>query len=163
MAMGAETTMDVRLVYGQKRALAIARLEAEWGAPVMARGSAYEFDDCEIMMAGEMDGLAALSARDRPIAELVALNAFERRRGIGTALLEACAVHLRDHFHTLRLTTTNDNIDALRFYQRRGFRLSVLRPGAVDEARLRKPSIPLVGHYGLPIRDELDLVLPLRD
>ena len=31
--------------------------------------------------------------------------------------------------------TTNDNLAALHFYQRRGFRLADLRPGAVDEAR----------------------------
>ena len=154
--------MDVRLIYGQKRALAIARLEAEWGGPVVVRGMTYDFDDCEIMMAGEMEGLAALSGHDRPIAELVAINAFERRRGVGTAILEACVDHLREKFHTLRLATTNDNLDALRFYQRRGFRLAALRAGAVDEARLRKPAIPSVGEYELPIRDELDLILSLK-
>jgi len=154
--------MDVRLIYGQKRGLALARLEAEWGGPIVARGVTYEFDDCEILMAGEMEGLAAISGRDQPIAELVAINAFERWRGVGTALLAACIPHLRERFHTLRLTTTNDNLDALRFYQRRGFHLSALRPGAVDAARLRKPSIAQVGEYGLPIRDEIDLVLSLR-
>ncbi len=154
--------MDVRLIYGHKRDLAIARLEAEWGGAVTVRGVTFEYDDCEIMMAGEMAGLAAISGRDQPIAELVAINAFERWRGVGTAILEACIPHLRERFHTLRLTTTNDNLDALRFYQRRGFRLSALRPGAVDEARLRKPSIPQLGDYGLPIRDEIDLILPLR-
>src|SRR5277367_6178380 len=67
-----DAVMDVRLVYGQKRDLAIARLEAEWGGPVVARGVTFEFDECEILMAGEMAGLAAISGRDQPIAELVA-------------------------------------------------------------------------------------------
>jgi hypothetical protein len=53
--------------------------------------------------------------------------------------------------------TTNDNLPALRLYQRTGFRLVELRPGAVDQARSRKPSIPKTGHEGIPIRDELDL------
>jgi GNAT superfamily N-acetyltransferase len=57
----------------------------------------------------------------------------------------------------LRLTTTNDNLDALRFYQRRGFRLVALRPGAVDAARALKPEIPVTGAHGIPLRDELDL------
>jgi hypothetical protein len=35
------------------------------------------------------------------------------------------------------LATTNDNLEALRFYQRRGFVLSALRPGAVDDSRRR--------------------------
>ena len=56
------------------------------------------------------------------------------------------------------LTTTNYNLDALRFYQRRGFRLVRVRPGAVDEARqTMKPEIPEVGSFGIPMRDELDL------
>jgi GNAT superfamily N-acetyltransferase len=153
--------MEVRRVYGAERVLAIARLTQEWRAPVLVRGAAYAFEDCEIWMAGEMQGLAAVSDRDRPIAELVAINAFEPRRGIGTALIEAIVAGLDSDFQTLRLTTTNDNLDALRFYQRRGFRLHALRPGAVDETRRRKPSIPATGDYGLPIRDEMDLVLDL--
>jgi hypothetical protein len=49
----------------------------------------------------------------------------------------------------------------LRFYQRRGFRLAALRPGAVDETRRAKPSLPLTGDYGIPIHDEIDLTLDL--
>jgi hypothetical protein len=48
----------------------------------------------------------------------------------------------------LRVTTTSDNLNALRFYQRRGFRITEVRPGAVDESRLIKPSILLIGEYG---------------
>jgi hypothetical protein len=56
------------------------------------------------------------------------------------------------------LVTTNDNLDALRFYQRRGFRLAEPHDGAVDRSReTLKPSIPEVGEYGIPIRDELVL------
>lgn len=59
----------------------------------------------------------------------------------------------------LWLVTTNDNVDAIRFYQRRGFRLSALRPGAVEEARRDlKAEIPEVGGYGIPMRDELEFV-----
>ena len=54
--------------------------------------------------------------------------------------------------------TTNDNLSALRFYQRRGFRLVKIWPGAVDAARKSlKPTIPQVGQNGIPIHDEIDL------
>ena len=112
----------------------------------------------EIFIAGEMAGLAAVSTRDRPIAELVAINAFDRHQGVGTALLNSIVRSVAG-CERLRLTATNDNVDAIRFYQRRGFRLTALRLGAVDVARLRKPSIPTLGEYGIPIRDELDLML----
>ena len=62
----------------------------------------------------------------------------------------------------LWVLTTNDNVDALRFYQRRGFRLSTLRPGAVDEARRNlKPQISETGDYGIRLRDEIELTMDL--
>ena len=98
------------------------------------------------------------------IAELVAINAFSRYQGIASALLRSIVDRLDrlEGFETLRLTTTNDNLDALQFYQRRGFRLQALRPGAVEAARAHKPTISAVGEHGILIRDELDLTLQLR-
>jgi len=90
--------------------------------------------------------------------EVVTLNAIDRRVGIGTTLIEAAVAEARRFgCHEVRLTTTNDNIDALRFYQRRGFLLAEFRPGAVDRSRQRKPEIPRTGDYGIPLRDEIDL------
>ena len=89
--------------------------------------------------------------------ELAFIGTLERHRGIGTALLEAVleAVAGCDR---IWLVTTNDNLEALRFYQRRGFVLSALRPGAVDAARRRlKPQISGTGEFGIPLHDELEL------
>lgn len=95
--------------------------------------------------------------------EVVTLNAIERRAGIGTLLIEATAHKARRcGCREVRLTTTNDNVDALRFYQRRGFRLAELRPGAVDRSRRDKPEIPRTGDYGIPLHDEIDLTLRVR-
>jgi hypothetical protein len=64
----------------------------------------------------------------------------------------------------LWVVTTNDNCDALRFYQRRGFQLAQLRPGAVNASRQTlKPAIPTVGLFGIPIRDELELEMVPTD
>jgi ribosomal protein S18 acetylase RimI-like enzyme len=95
--------------------------------------------------------------------EVLTLHADERRRGVGSALISAVRRLAADAgCRRLWLVTTNDNVDALRFYQRRGFRLAALRAGAVDESRSRlKPEIPSVGEYGIPLRDELELELSL--
>jgi hypothetical protein len=54
----------------------------------------------------------------------------------------------------LWVITTNDNVDALRFYQRYGFCLAAVHRGAVDRSRARlKPEIPPVGAYGIPLCD----------
>jgi GNAT superfamily N-acetyltransferase len=87
--------------------------------------------------------------------EILTLHTATQWTGAGTALIEAVEGKAKKR---LRVLTTNDNVDALRFYQRRGFRLSELHPGAVDEARRRlKPGIPEIGEYGIPIRDEIVL------
>lgn len=101
---------------------------------------------------------------DEDAVELSALVAEPRHDGIGSALLAALKVAARAAARDwIWVVTTNDDLDALRFYQRRGFRIGEVRPGAVDRARLSiKPSIATVGAYGIPLRDEFELVLDLR-
>ncbi len=97
-------------------------------------------------------------------AELAALAVAADRRGtgVGAALVEAVADAARDAGATAQwLVTTNDNLDALRLYQRHGYALVDLRPGAVTAARRAKATIPAVGDYGIPLRDELVLERPL--
>jgi hypothetical protein len=90
--------------------------------------------------------------------ELAALATPVHGAGAGTALVRELRRRIPDR--PIWVVTTNDNTDALRFYQRLGFRLRELRAGAVDEARRTlKPTIPAVGRYGLPLRDELELIL----
>jgi len=91
--------------------------------------------------------------------EITSIDAAPPQAGIGTRLMAAAEdVARTSGCRRVWLVTTNDNLDALRFYQRRGFRLAELHPGAVDEARARlKPEIPRVGDHGIPLRDELVL------
>jgi ribosomal protein S18 acetylase RimI-like enzyme len=89
--------------------------------------------------------------------ELFALLAAGQQQGVGTALVDALVTRAAGR-KRIWVVTTNDNLRALRFYQRRGFSLCALRPGAVDETRRRlKPGIPVTGDDGIPKRDELEL------
>lgn len=132
------------------------------GGPVVARrGERVALDGLPTLVAvcdGAPCGFVHLR-REPGAVEVVALAATPRRAGAGTALLEAAEAWARgDGAERVWLVTTNDNVDALRFYQRRGYRLVALRPGAVDrERRERKPSIPEVGDHGIPLHDELEL------
>jgi GNAT superfamily N-acetyltransferase len=95
--------------------------------------------------------------------ELLTLHARTRFAGTGSAILaEVEGAARRAGCTRLWVVTTNDNVDALRFYQRRGFRLARLRPGAVDASRATlKPEIPATGSHGIPLRDEVELHLDL--
>lgn len=94
--------------------------------------------------------------------QVVTLNSFCEQAGIGTALLQAVQkVAHKQGCRRLWLITSNDNIDALKFYQKRGFDFAAIHLNAVDEARKQKPSIPLTGRYGLPIKHEIEFEMIL--
>ena len=104
---------------------------------------------------GERCGIATFREAERSV-EVVYIETTVRHRGVGTALIGQVLDSARGK--RVWLVTTNDNLDALRFYQRRGFRLAELRAGAVDETRHRlKPSIPSIGNFGIPVHDEIVL------
>jgi ribosomal protein S18 acetylase RimI-like enzyme len=137
-----------------------------WGSEIVAvHGVEFHPADLGGFIAERAGRIVGLVTYDLAgdMLEIVTLNAIERRVGIGTLLVEA-TVHKarRCGCHEIRLTTTNDNVDALRFYQRRGFRLVELRPGAVDRTRRNKPEIPRSGEYGIPLHDEIELALRIH-
>ncbi len=136
-----------------------ARLGGRWQA---RRGTLVDVLEPGLGFIAEADGVPAglLTYRvDRDATELTALAADPRGTGLGTLLLAALVGAAAARGGTrIWVVTTNDNIDALRFYQRRGFRLADLRAGAVDMARETiKPAIGHLGGYGIPIRDEIEL------
>jgi uncharacterized protein YhfF/N-acetylglutamate synthase-like GNAT family acetyltransferase len=111
---------------------------------------------------GSLVGAATWIAADDAI-ELLTLHALVPWQGTGSALIAAARTVARAVGATrVWLITTNDNLEALRFYQRRGLRLVGVDAGAVDRCRASlKPGIPEVGLFGIPIRDELELVLDI--
>ena len=112
---------------------------------------------------GELVGVATYVV-EGDVCELLTLHAASSWTGVGSALLAAVQDLAREAgCRRLWVVTTNDNVDALRFYQRRGFRLTHVRPGAVDRSReTLKPEIPRSGAHGIPLRDELELEMTLR-
>jgi ribosomal protein S18 acetylase RimI-like enzyme len=94
--------------------------------------------------------------------EIVTLDSLQPSRGIGTALIDAVKRLAREAgCERLWLITTNDNVDALRFYQRRGFVLAALHANTLAESHRLKPEIPLIGNYGIPLLDEIELEMAL--
>lgn len=90
--------------------------------------------------------------------EVVTLSTRLENRGVGERLLEAATDAAREAgCSRAYLTTTNDNLRAIGFYQKRGWRLAALHKGNVDEARARHPVIPVMGLNGIPLRDEIEL------
>jgi ribosomal protein S18 acetylase RimI-like enzyme len=90
--------------------------------------------------------------------EVTSLDSLRAGQGIGSRLIDKVIEEARTrNCKRLFLITTNDNLNALGFYQKRGFELVTVHRGAVNESRKRKPTIPLVGMNGIPLRDEIEL------
>ncbi len=138
-------------------------LTSAWGSTrVVTRGHLHD--------AARLPGLVAtLAARPAGLLtyriasgelEIVTLNSLREGLGIGCALVAAVVeIARRSTCRRVWLITTNDNLPALRFYQRRGFRLVALHPDAIAAARRLKPEIPLTGRDGIALRDEIELAL----
>jgi ribosomal protein S18 acetylase RimI-like enzyme len=94
--------------------------------------------------------------------EIVTLNAWREGIGVGAALIEAVRQAAgRKKCRRLWLVTTNDNLPALRFYQKRGFVIAAVHVNAIEKDRRLKPEISLTGMDGIPIRDEIELEMRL--
>jgi N-acetylglutamate synthase-like GNAT family acetyltransferase len=156
-------TFDTRPANVTDRQWIATILEEHWGSKkLVTRGRIHEGTKLLAFIAekeGQRVGLATYHLEGHQ-CELVSLNSLYEGIGIGTALVQAVVQAARNaECRRLFLITTNDNLAALRFYQRRGFRLAALRPNALEGSRRLKPEIPLIGIHGLPLRDEIECEL----
>ena len=156
----------VRAANADDRATIIRLLTQAWASTNMVvHGEVYDASRLPALLAereGQVVGLLIYTISEPTGLEVVSLEATERYSGAGTALLTAAVdVARKAGIERIWLVTTNDNLDALRFYQRRGLRIVGVAPGAVDASREIKPSIPRVGDYGIELHDEITLELRL--
>jgi GNAT superfamily N-acetyltransferase len=136
-------------------------LVEHWGSEeLIAHGHIYhpeQLDGFVIEDENEWVGLLTFFIKDHE-CEVVSLDSLREGHGIGTQLMDKAIQEARARgCHRLFLITTNDNLHALGFYQKRGLELVAVYRGAVNKSRKRKPSIPLVGMDGIPLRDEIEL------
>jgi ribosomal protein S18 acetylase RimI-like enzyme len=134
----------------------------QWGGETMiSRGHVHKLMHLAAIIAWRGNnrvGAATFDSGRDDEWELTSLNASVEGQGVGTALLHAVEAAARLKLvDRLWLITTNDNLHALRFYQRRGYRLVAVYPGSIDEARKLKLTISEIGNDGIPIHDEIEL------
>jgi 2-oxo-4-hydroxy-4-carboxy--5-ureidoimidazoline (OHCU) decarboxylase/GNAT superfamily N-acetyltransferase len=112
---------------------------------------------------GQRAGLATVHEAPGTGLEVLTLHTTAPGRGVGSALLETVLqVAAASGHRRLWLVTTNDNLEAIHFYLRRGLRVGRVHQAAVDADRALKPEIPpLNADNGIPIRDLVELERPV--
>lgn len=138
---------------------------AQWGDPrVVAHDTVYYPETLPAFVAEEDGAWIGLITYTMvgDACEVVTIDSLREGQGIGKALIEAVAETAKaTGCHRLWLITTNDNLHALGFYQKRGFVLVAVHRDAVTRARQVKSAIPLIGNHGITIRDEIELEMRL--
>jgi ribosomal protein S18 acetylase RimI-like enzyme len=136
-----------------------------WGGDtIVTKGIIHRINDLDGFIATlnkEKVGLITYKITDREL-EIVSVNSLKENKGVGYVLLGTVITLARKQkIKRVWLITTNDNTDALKFYQKRNFSLKKIYPDAIKLSRELKPSIPLIGNYGIPIKDEIELEIIL--
>jgi len=161
------STYHIRPVHEDDKAWVSQLIREHWGSEIVVVHQV-------VYTPAELPGFIAIQ-RDQRMGlvtyciqgnecEIVSLNSLKPSVGIGTSLLEAVSIKAREEgCQRVWLITTNDNLQALRFYQKRGFQLVAIHRNAVEESRKMKPEIPIFGKNGIPIRDEIELEMNLAE
>ncbi|MEL6330340.1 MAG: GNAT family N-acetyltransferase [Planctomycetota bacterium] len=155
-------TFDIRPLQTTDRDWVRKTLRRYWASEqVLSRGKVHN--------AVDLTGFAAVRDDEEPVGlityhiegqdcEIVTHNSMADSGGIGSCLLAAVRNEARNQgCRRLWLVTTNDNVPALRFYQRRDFDICAFHKNAITESRRLKPEIPDVGLAGIPIKHEIEL------
>ncbi len=127
---------------------------------IVSRGVLHDATQLPAFVAIQADQYAGIATYNivGSSCELVTLDSLIEGIGVGGGLIDAVRGAAREAGCTrVWLITSNDNTHALRFYQKRGFRLAALHVNAIAQSRKLKPEIPFIGDDGIPIRDEIEL------
>lgn len=134
-------------------------MEHWFSTDMIVRGVRVDMTTAEGILALENEtivGLLMYAVCEKDL-EILSLDSLMPGQGLGTALIaEAEKIARQNACDRIRLITTNDNIAAIQFYQKRGFDLVNLYRNALDVSRRMKPEIPLIGEHGIPLRHELE-------
>jgi ribosomal protein S18 acetylase RimI-like enzyme len=159
------THLKIKAIRAKDRPWILEKLTERWGSTnCVSRGVVHHADQLPGFIAylnGRRSGLITINIVES-CCEIVTLDSFRENIGVGSALIREAEDYARkQNCASLWLITTNDNIQAQKFYQNRGFKVVAIHRNAIEKSRKLKPEIPDIGMGGIPIRDEIELELPL--
>jgi N-acetylglutamate synthase-like GNAT family acetyltransferase len=137
-------------------------LKNNWGSEfIISKGKKYYCDDVQGLIAEgdySISGICLFAVKNEEL-EIVMIESFVEKSGVGSQLMkELESIAKEQELKRIWLVTTNDNINALRFYFKNGFTFVNIARDVIAEYRKIKPEIPLLnGENGIPIMDEIEL------
>ena len=148
------------LIREENRRDAIKFFEDNWcSSIIVSKGKIHDVQNLRGFVAiidGVVKGMITYCISNGE-CEIVSLDSIQERCGIGSTLInKVIEAAKRTNCYRVWLITSNDNIDAIKFYQKRSFDMVCIHKNAILESRKIKPQIPLYGYYGIPIIHEIE-------
>lgn len=157
--------MDVVKIDSRNRAMVNDFLISHWYTTKMIlRGKEVDMTVVDGFFMSENSSIIGLITYhiQRNTMEILSLDSLRENQGLGTLLLDTAIKEAqRLKCSKIVLITTNDNINALRFYQKRGFDMVHLYYNSMVVSRRLKPEIPLIGENSIPLKHEIEFQLQL--
>jgi len=155
----------IKEITSEYRAEVDTILQHEWSAPpIVSRGKTIDTRTTPgfvALVGDKVCGVVTYQIVDNE-CEIASLNSLIENIGIGTALINAVRAVAEERGCTrVWLITSNDDIEAIRFYQKKGMELAAVYLDAMDLSRQIKPAIPLIGMHGIPIKHEFEFEFKL--
>lgn len=159
--------MDITAICNKNRNQINDFIRIHWfSTDMVVRGRIIDMTTAEgfaVYENGNIIGLITYIVKDNE-CEIMSLDSLKERQGIGTVLLnKVIETAAKESWAKIKLITTNDNINAIGFYQKRGFDMVRLYHNALDISRKLKPSIPLLGDNNIPLKHEIEFEMEAED
>jgi DNA-3-methyladenine glycosylase I len=150
--------VEVRPLGSEDGAWVTETTSQQWGLPVVSISGPHD--------PGELPGFVAVEGATRlgvvtyraadDECEVVTLHSFRPNRGVGTALLHAVKAVADEKGLRLWLITTDENLNAIRFYEHRGMTRRAVHHNFVDVVHTYKPQPTAPGARGSGYRDAIE-------
>ena len=165
IVFGGSENMNLEQICALNRNRINIFIREHWFTTIMIiRGKEVDMNNVEGYFVTEHDeivGLITYILYDNTL-EIISLDSLREKCGIGTLLVNKVISVAKDAgCKRIVLITTNDNLNAMGFYQKRGFDMSRLYRNALDISRKMKPEIPLLGENDIPLKHEIEFEMVL--
>lgn len=156
---------EISEISSEDSSLIASFISDSWGSPMtVSRGRIFNTADLPGYICKKENKIIGLLTYniDKGDCEIVTLNSQISNHGLASQLINKVIEKAKNcGCKRVWLTTTNDNTNALRFYQKRGFEWIGFYKNSMDGSRQLKPEIPELGDDNIPIKHEIEFEFKL--
>lgn len=159
--------MDTKVISAENRQLINEFISSHWfSTDIVVRGELVDMTKVDGFVMFDKENIIGLITYRiiEKECEIMSLDSLKEKQGIGSSLIQKVKeIAVNRKCKKLKLITTNDNINAIYFYQKRGFDMVAFYYNSMEVSRILKPSIPELGDYDIPLRHEIEFAINLNE